>query len=366
MGNSRSIATLSEFLTEEEIKRVSAVKGHDRPHPVHLLLEREDGRSQHCVNVDRALKQVSFTNRSWLDQLKPRILGAKHSDASAALAELRAYGYLLEAGFSVNPVPTGKKATPEFLVKDGEVEFVVEVHAKQQNSETERELEAMRKKIRDERPAPGEIHTHVTHVHPWARPIQHKKGDSTTTNAISKICAIKGKEHQLRADMPSIVWMDFQDLHSWDMALTHDQFRPILSGRENLTSGAIYYALYGWDGAPVYEELHYSHLELPSQIQWMRHNGRFLLSDLTSAVVVSLPTATILAETPRKARQLPAAVRLRCLGLPHFGIHHSIAEWTPGLIAQVLTANAKLICGLSEREVPAEYLRFVRDADTDV
>src|SRR5258708_534935 len=125
---------------------------------------------------------------------------------------------LLEAGFSVNPVPVGKKATPEFLVKDGEVEFVVEVHAKQQNSETESELEAMRKKLRDERPAPGKITTHVASVHPWARP--KKRGDSTTLNAISKICAIKGKEHQLRSDIPSIVWMDFQDLHSWDMALT--------------------------------------------------------------------------------------------------------------------------------------------------
>jgi len=296
--------------------------------------------------------------------LKPRIIGAEHSDASAALAEIRAYSSLLEAGFSVNPVPTGKNATPEFLVKDGEVEFVVEVHAKQQNSETERELKAARKRIQEEEGKPGQITTHVTEVHPWARPVPHKKGDSTTTNAISKICSIKGKEHQLRADVPSIIWMDFQDLYSWDMGLTFDQFRPILSRREHLTSGAIYYALYGWNGAPVYEQLHYSHLDMPSQTQWMRHNGRFLLSDLTSAVVVSLPTATILAETPRKSRQLPSEIRLRCLGLTHLGIHHSIAEWTPGLIAQVLTANAKMICGLLKQEVPAEYLEFVRHADS--
>jgi hypothetical protein len=362
MTNSR-VATLTEFLTEAEIKLVSVVTGNDRPHPVHLLLEREDGRSQHRANVDSTLTQVSFRNRSWLGELKPRILQKNHSNASAALAELRAYGSLLEAGFSVKPVPVGKKATPEFLVTDGSVEFVVEVHAKQQNSQTENELAAMRKTIREQKPTPGEIITHVTEVHPWARPKKEKRGDSTTLNAISKICAIKGKEHQLRSDIPSIVWMDFQDLYSWDMALTADQFEPILSFREHLTSGALYYAFYGWNSAPVYEQLHYSHLELPSQIQWMRHDGRFLRSRLTSAVIVSLPTATILAETPRAARQLPSEVRLRCLGLPHFGMHNSIAEWTPGLVARVVAANAKLICGLVEKEVPAEYLAFLRGED---
>jgi len=361
MSKPTVISTLSEFLSDEEIKGISAVKGHARPHPVHLLLEREDGRSQHRANVDRALKQVSLINSAWLNQLKARVIGANHADASAALAEIRAHGALLEAGFSVQPVPTSKKATPEFLVKDGEAEFVVEVHAKQQNLDTEKELEVARKTIHEEKLSPGEIRTHVAYVHPWGRPRRHKKSDSTTTNAISKICSIKENEHQLRADIPSIVWMDFQDLHSSDMALTPDQFRPIMSSRENLTSGAIYYALYGWNGAPVYEELHYSHLELPSQIQWMMHDGRFLLSDLTSAVIVSLPAATILAETPKRSRQLPSAVRLRCLGLPHFGMQDSIAEWIPGLVGKVLTANAELICGLVEQKVPVKYIRFARD-----
>jgi len=357
MSNSR-ITTLTEFLTDLEIATVSVVSGDDRPHPVHLLLEREEGRSQHRANVDNAIKQVSLSNPAWLNDLRPRILQKHHSNAAAALAELRAYGALLEAGFSVSPVPVGKKATPEFSVKAGEVEFIVEVHAKQQNLDTERELEATRGTIRNQQRSPGEITTNVTVVHPWARAT--KKGDSTTLNAISKICAIKGTEHQLRSDLPSIVWMDFQDLYSWDMALSAEQFHPVLSWREHLTSGALYYALYGWNGAPVYEQLHYSHLDLPSQIQWMRHDGRFLLSSVTSAVIVSLPMATILAESPRADRQLPSEVRLRCLGLPHFGLHNSIAEWTPGLVARVLVSNAKLICGLVGSEEPKKYLEFLQ------
>jgi len=152
--------------------------------------------------------------------------------------------------------------------------------------------------------------------------------------------------------------MDFQDLHTWDMALGPEQFNPLLSWRDHITSGAIYYALYGWKGAPVYEQVHYSHLDLPSQIQQMEHDGRFRLSTLASAVIVSLPTATILAETPRTARQLSPSVRLRCLGLPHAGLQHSIAEWTTGQVASTLNANAKLICGLIGEKPPVDYLAF--------
>jgi hypothetical protein len=196
-------------------------------------------------------------------------------------------------------------------------------------------------------------------VHPWGRPVAEKRGDSTTKKAISKICAIKGKEHQLRSDIPSVIWMDFQDLHTWNMALTSAGFNPLVSWRECITSGAIWYALYGWKGAPVFQQVHFSHLDLRSQIQRMEHDGRFLLSSLASAVIVSLPDATLLAETPRRRRQLSSAVRLRCLGLPHAGIEYSIAEWTDGRVASTLMTGASLICGLIREKLPAEYLNFL-------
>lgn len=155
--------------------------------------------------------------------------------------------------------------------------------------------------------------------------------------------------------------MDFQDLHTGNMALSPEQFSPLVSSGNQITSGAIYYALYGWKGAPVYEQLHYSHLNLPSMIQRMEHDGRFRLSNLASAVIVSLPKATILAETPRRSRQLAPSVRLRCLGLPHAGIQHSIAEWSAGHVVSTLDTNAKLISRLIGENPPGDYLALATE-----
>jgi hypothetical protein len=216
MSNTHLITSLTDFLTPEEAVRLSTISGYERPHPIHLLLERENGNTQHRANVDNALHQVSASNRGWLDKMKPRLCSKDITEASATLAELRAYGYLLKAGFSVTPLaPTNKKPTPEFVVSDGNDSFVVEVHAKQQNTDTEQELKTHREAVAKAPRNPGEITTHVHVVHPWGRPSAQRRGDSTTKKAISRICAIKGKEHQLRSDIPSVIWMDFQDLHTW-------------------------------------------------------------------------------------------------------------------------------------------------------
>ena len=111
-----------------------------RPHPVGLLLLREEGQSQEAVNTNRALKQVSLANMSWLDSMKSRIIGKNLPDAAGALAELRAYGALLEAGYVVKPVRVMAKPTPDFTISDGNFSSVVEVHAKQFFDETEEEL----------------------------------------------------------------------------------------------------------------------------------------------------------------------------------------------------------------------------------
>lgn len=285
----RAILKLTEFLTAEEQGTVTKDTGAARPHPVGLLLSREEGRSLHTVNVERALKQVSIADMAWIEKMKPRIIGPNVTESASALAELRAYGALLEAGYKVSPVAIrNSKPTPEFEISDGGYSAVVEVHAKQYDEATEKGLQEHRKMLAAQPASPGvAVYTHV--VQPFGNPVPGKLGDSTATNAISRICAIKQKEHQLSEDKPSILWLDFQDLYTWDMALTTEQFQPLISWNEHITSGALWYAFYGWKGAPILEQCHYSHLlGFPSQIKHMAHNGRFLMSKKLSAVIVSL------------------------------------------------------------------------------
>ena len=358
MQKPRTILKLTELLTVKEQDAVKKNTGTARPHPVGLLLSREDGNSLHAVNVERALKQVGIADMAWIEKMKPRIIGPDVTEAASALAELRAYGALLEAGYKVSPVVIkNSEPTPEFEISDGAYRAVVEVHAKQYNEDTEKGLQEHRKMIASQPSSPGvAVYTHV--VHPFGRPVPGKPGDSTATNAISRICAIKQKEHQLSDDKPSILWLDFQDLYSGDMALTTEQFQPLSSWNENITSGALWYALYGWKGAPILEHLHYSHLlGFPSQITRMAHDGRFLTSKRLSAVIVSLSRATILAESPRDEKQLPREIRIRHLGLPWAGLQHTIAEWTDGRVVQTLKANAAFTTEIVGETPPPSYPR---------
>ncbi len=353
---SKYLSSLREFLKPKEQSALEASVSGERPHPVGLLLLRENGQSQEAVNTDRAVKQVSLVDMSWLDKKKPRIIGENLTDAAAALAELRAYGSLLAAGYTVKPVheKRAKGGTAEFIISEGNFSAIVEVHAKQFFEETEKELVQHNKWVSAQPKLPGvSSYEHV--VHPFGKPTPGKPGDTVTANAISRICGIKPREHQLSERMPSILWEDFQDLYTWNMSMTVAQFRPIISWNGHLTSGALWYALYGWNGAPIFENCHYSHLDMPSQIGRMRHDGRFLQATKLSAVIISLPSATILAESPVKERHPPREIRLRFLGLPHAAIHHSIAEWTEGLVRQTLLADAALICGLQGSVVPPAY-----------
>lgn len=351
---SKYLSSLSEFLTPEEQSALKESVPDERPHPAGLLLLRENGQSQEAVNTDLALKQVSLNDMSWLEKMKPRIIGKNVTDAAGALAELRAYGSLLGAGYAVTPVRVMAQPTPDFTISDGNSSSVVEVHAKQFFEETEKGLLRHDKWVSEQPRSPG-VSSYLRVIHPFGKPIPGKPGDTVTANAISRICGIKPREHQFSNDMSSILWLDFQDLYTWNMSMTVAQFRPVISWNEHLTSGALWYGLYGWKGAPIFEHCHYSHLDLPSQIGRMGHDGRFLQPTKVSAVIISLPTVTILAESSVKERQLPREIRLRYLGLPHAAIHHSIAEWTVGIVRQTLLADAALICGLQGSAVPPGY-----------
>lgn len=147
------------------------------------------------------------TNKQWLSSLKSRMMEIKdYTTSSAALGELRAYGYLLMAGVEVKPVPCQKGiGTPEFECSFNGNPFIVEVHSKQMNNEETRAYQEFKK---EETTAPVRMHT----ITPFGKPDANKPGDTVCLNAISKICAMKQRGHQLSKEIPSIIWLDYQVL----------------------------------------------------------------------------------------------------------------------------------------------------------
>lgn len=255
-------------------------------------------------------------------------------NASAKLAEIRVFGGLLEAGAQVVPVPCTNDSTPDFIVDFGDGEVAVEVFSKHQDEVEDARQEA----IHGRGPLPegvertelnagnSTVTMTVSMLTPGGKPDALKPGDSVQANLISRICAAKGKELQFSAGKPNLLVLDFCHFGGRVLASMVDavQAEPVESGHHGLSSGAFWYAMYGWKGAPIFEEL--SH-----KLVRMGHAGRFRLTGTRktklSAVLIVLPDVSLLLENPWADCSLPVQARFGLCRYPHFSVARSYAAW---------------------------------------
>jgi hypothetical protein len=290
---------------------------------------------------------------AWLRLLAPRLCRMDDpEEASAALAELRTYGAFLEAGFKVKPIPVKDDSTPDFEVDAGDGPVTVEVFAKHQDeSETQlwediasgktpEGVERSSTKING-----GEIRTVTSEHRPGGAPDPNKPNDSVQANVISRICAAKGKEKQFPADQPSLLWIDLQSFGAWPEVVELEQCTPLMSGHHGLTSGALWYAFYGWKDAPIFEE----DFPLHERVVEMGHDGRFRLQgkkkSKLSGAILALPDGLVLFENPWPNHALPDQTRRYAERLPWFNLGHSVCSWSPG--------DAEVLAEAGHRQIEA-------------
>lgn len=273
-------------------------------------------------------------------------------DAAAALAELRAFGAMLEAGLDVKPITAGGRrgATPDFVVNAGDGEVTVEVHARHEAGQqtTFRQAVANGEDLPDVDRRSEKVGNHTvtfttTALYPGGKPDPDNPFDSIQANVISRLCRAKDTEAQRREGVPSVLWLDLSQFG----AMTHtllEQTIPLVSGHIGLTSGAIWHAFYGWKGAPILEEGNRKRIE-------MGHDGRFRLSGAKkshlAAVIVCFEKGLILFENPWAEIRLPHAFRRRCERLPWFKLGHSVADWSPGETEALVALTTKRIVALA-------------------
>lgn len=355
-----NMTTLHSLATEDEIEAVNAyLDDARRRHPAWATINAYDrkvqyprGRKHYLAN--EAVERVSREKHgdAWLAAIARRIFHANDYEGSAAaLAELRAYGSLLEAGIEVRPIVREDAPTPDFQFVVGGDIGVVEVATKLEDGD-----QTTRARLIEAGQTPDGVHRSgfdtrgarvdlVAHeAHPFGAPDPTKLGDTTQTNAISRICGVKGKERQAAEGRPSILWVDFRDLGQWPGVLSVRDTAPLMSGHyATLTSGPFWYAFYGWNGAPVFEEGD-SRRQLVTP---MGHHGRFHTEHTRpsrySAAVVCLESATVLFENPAAATPISAAVRLKLSRLPQLDLYHSVADWSPGDAARSIALSRSLI-----------------------
>lgn len=343
---------LSHFptlFTEEDRKCVRdspSYAGMKHPTWYPLCLDKTKLKAiDYCL--DRAVSEIRQAHHdTWLKTKVPSLLDFDTpSNASAAIAEIRTLGGLLETGLNVAPVPVRKEiATPDFQIDLDGLIVEVEVAAKHQDQRQDQFQEAIDKAIRTkESRFPNGVEHHVYTRHgvnvettisehqPGGSPDPDKPNDSVQTNLISRVCAIKEKEEQISGERPSILVIDFTSFGGREAAellfATSEQAAPVISGHHGLTSGALWYAMYGWRNAPVLEE------GSARQVR-MLHEGRFRLSgdrkSKLSATLLVLPNSVVLFENPWAMHRLPNRVRLSICRYPWFDLSQSIGDWQVG------------------------------------
>ncbi len=231
-------------------KHVDAAR---RRHPAWTIIYAYDQR----VDYRRAPKDyltnqgVDLISRQrdgdqWLRGAKNRIAQTKDfEECASALAEIRCYGALLEAGFSIRPIPRTKSPTPDFEFDVGGELGIVEVATKLEHDEQTKlakEIAAGKTPEGVERSRfetkGATVDFTVSERHPFGAPDPEKEGDTTQTNAISRICSIKQKETQVATGKVAILWLDFRDLSGWPGMLKVRDTAALISGHGGtLTSG---------------------------------------------------------------------------------------------------------------------------------
>lgn len=253
------------------------------------------------------------------------------SGYNSVLGEMRAFADLLRMpGFDVSSLGTGAKG-PDFLLtgKEDGTKVYVEVFSYPPRPDNEKVIvQGAKEHFRDWNGCQYSMTTKVSVQDPFGFPKLGKDGESTTANAVSKICARKFSEYQLDVHSVSILYFDMQSLVMSHTML--EQCSPVLEQNGSFTSGAIWLAYYGKKGFPILENAGPGFV-LPTTYVKMGHEGHFnqAAGSKLNAVIIGV------ANNPRQSgfrrlallenagRPLPDSVRKAIISSECFDMQQS-------------------------------------------
>lgn len=349
-----TITRLPDLLPPDEIERLdkAPLQPNGTRHPTWFALHSPEPRPvDNLVRTSVPAIAQETGGETWLKDLVTRLLDFEDdSGSSSALAEIRAYGGLLEAGFQVAPIKRKNTSTPDFTVDAGDGPVTVEVFSKHQDKEQDRLVAAAHTPdgehpygIERSQMTVGDrtVRTSVTELTPAGRPDPTKPNDSVQANLISRVCSMKGDESQVDPERPCVLIADFTHFGGPVAAQLLDphQTSPLIRGHLGLCSGGMWYGVYGWKEAPVFEER-------PAAPKRMGHDGRFRRVEKKSrlsAVLFVFHEDVVLLENPWATRPLPPLARFAFSRYPYFNLPYSIADWHPGNTQSIVEAQRSMI-----------------------
>jgi hypothetical protein len=329
---------LSALFTGPQLTAICSSQQPGRQHPLGYLLTKPDPDPVEAT-TENAFRLLLTEDRNWLVGLRARLSNLHdYSDASSALAEIRAYAALKHAFRNVAAIATSRsRRTADFCVtlRAGQTVYV-EVQAKQWD---QKEAAALGNFYATPPPPPPQRPgvSSKSHVAAPFGPAAYKSTlghyERVTEQVVSRVCAIKSADAQLSRKSPSILWLDFQD-QIWEPLHLQDHIYPVISWNGAITSGGFWNGFYGRKGLPLFENATIG-LGLIGDVVRMQHDGRFFIraglmrrfANPATGIALSLPTQTVLFENPVGRLRLPDEFVLAAFEFPWFRIEHCWLEW---------------------------------------
>lgn len=328
---------LRSLFTTAELAFLQSVRRKDRRHPFQRLFFPQERDTKVVNNTTLALSLIFARDQGWIARKKRQLpLIESFEAASSLLGEIRAYGSLLSARLETRPGRTGQESQPDFLVENL---VFVEVHTKQSEPGEAYALERFNQGSQSQ--AKG-VSARLHPNSPFGAP---RRDASVTRIAIQKLAQIKQKEEEKKKQFsnlsPSILWLDFQD-ETWNLIIGADAAEPVTLWNDEYTSGPLWYAFYGWKGAPVFEGQ--TKAQRPRRVaDRMAHDGRFRRKTIIDAVIVSFPSYTIILENPFSHKPVPPSFFEKIALLPNFNPDYSFVNSPdPNLRERIASQKASL------------------------
>lgn len=284
------------------------------PHPLQYLVLGES--STNCAvaqRTDKCCQLILENNKAWLqEKIKTILQDQEYANVSATLGEIRAYGELLWASqFEVSTGKSGSDFSLNICGKDVKIEVNTPQHKIKRNIIDHEELKSDR------------VTMTVKEIFPFGWPEREK--DNVQCEAVSKIAAIKKEEHQLDNDSINILWLDIKDPVLWQIPFGNEQFAPLVSFQENITSGAFWSAFYARKGTPVYDQLNVEGLHSQSYI--MEYDGRFQQQSLIDFVIADTCNEQIIFQNFKRNSKIPLELFKLLHKLFAFNLQLSWFDW---------------------------------------
>ncbi len=339
----RDTKIIQDFFGQETLEKLKYFVDPQTRHShiIYSMAVGADSLEKQIRNFAMAISTLlqDESSTSWLEEMKPRLLQDNMNNVRAAVGEVVAYAELLHADFIVKPIAaTHNHPTPEYVVMDHDNnEFIVEVFSKQLCEETTRRIGTSQEFLTQIGNSGPGVYFDIQELSPYGY-----SNDSVTEDAVSKICAIKGREHQALPEKPFIIWVDIQN--SGDFFLGDQNYAdPIISWRGTLTSGHYWYGMYGKKNLPVFNDYAIFCHRGEKNFYPMQHDGRFLLSKKISGMFFKFEKSIVFFENPNAEQKISMSTRHQLSMFRDFDLGKSMIDFADGLVKQKIeTAYAEI------------------------